>query len=643
MSALPVPAPRVPATATPEPAPARIVVIDDEPLAAAELVELLQALGHPQASALTLGRGAAPSGTAPVGAAPAAWLTALRDEQPELLLLELSGPGALALLQALQADRLLRQVPVIATQAEDRPAERLRALQLQAADVLLKPLDAAEFALRLRNTLDHKARLDQLTYTDGTTGLPNREWSLRRLDEAIRASRRYGHSGAVLQVGLNRFRQINDALGLTLTDELLHEVGRRLATCVRDTDLVSRAPEAKPGDAQEAAARVARGDGDEFTILLPQLDRAEHASVVAQRIAEAMRAPLQVAGHEVFVGCRIGIAVFPGDGLDKDSVLERAILAMRHGRTDSSSAGTPVRFYSQALHGRFTSRLAVERELHHALERQELQLLYQPKVSMRDGRICGAEALVRWQHPARGRLGPAAFIDVAEETGLILPLGAWVLGEAIRQMAAWRRAGLPALPVAVNVSSFQLRRPGLADTVRTALQAQGVDGDQLCLELTESAIMDTGASVADTFTAIKRLGVRLALDDFGTGYSSLSYLRRFPLDELKIDRSFIAECAGGQGSAAVITRAVIAMAHGLGLRVVAEGIETEAQLKYLRQQRCDQFQGYLYSPPVSATEFEQLLRSEAPPDDGSSSAGALTRLDPGGDPGNETLLGSPIL
>jgi EAL domain-containing protein (putative c-di-GMP-specific phosphodiesterase class I) len=352
-----------------------------------------------------------------------------------------------------------------------------------------------------------------------------------------------------------------------------------------------------------------------------------------------MRAPLQVAGQEVFIGCRIGIAVFPDDGQDKDSVLERAILAMRHGPSDSSAGSNPVRFFSQTLHGRFTSRLAVERELHHALERQELQLFYQPKVSTRSGRICGAEALVRWQHPLRGRLGPAAFIEVAEESGLILPLGSWVLEEAIRQMAAWQRAGRPALSVAVNVSSFQLRRPGLADTVRNALSTHGVDGRQLVLELTESAIMDTGASVADTLAAIKQLGVRLALDDFGTGYSSLSYLRRFPLDELKIDRSFIAECAGGQGSAAVIVRATIAMAHGLGLRVVGEGIETEAQLKFLRLQRCDQYQGYLYSPPVAAAEFEALLDREAPADGGETACGATTGLDPG----TETLIGHMTL
>ncbi|BDI03900.1 hypothetical protein CATMQ487_08700 [Sphaerotilus microaerophilus] len=581
----------------------RIVVADDEPLAAAELVELLHSLGYGQVTALDVNEGRSAEIV----------LTALRNERPDLVLLELTphSPAALALLAAMQADRLLRQVPVIATQAEDLPADRLRALQLQAADVLPKPLEPAEFALRLRNVLRLKDRHDQLAFTDGSTGLPNREWSLRRLDEAIRASRRHGHTGAVLQVGLDRFKPVIDALGITLGDELLREVGLRLSTCVRDTDLVSHEALGDSADAQRAesdpSAQVARGDSDEFTVLLPQIVRPDHASVVAQRIAEAMRAPLQVAGHEVFLSCRVGIAVFPGDGLDKDTVLERAILAMRHGQADASPAANPVRFYSQALHGRFTSRLAVERELHHALERGELQLLYQPKVDIAHGRLCGAEALVRWQHPLRGRLGPAAFIEVAEETGLIVPLGAWVLREAIRQMAAWRRLGLPPLPVAVNVSSYQLRRPGLADTVRDNLRETGVDGSQLCLELTESAIMDTGSSAADTLAAVKQLGVHLALDDFGTGYSSLSYLRRFPLDELKIDRSFVAECASGTGSAAVITRAIIAMAHGLGLRVVAEGIETEQQLDFLRRQHCDQYQGFLYSPPVAAAEIEEML------------------------------------
>lgn len=586
----------------------RIVVIDEEPLAAAEMAELLQGFGHTGVSVLQVGRGETP-------------LAALRSERPDLLVVELcaGNASALELLEALQADRVLREVPVIATQAEDTPADRLRALRCGVVDVLVKPLDAAEFTLRLRNALRRKCQRDALAFTDACTGLPNREWSLRRLDEALKQSRRYGTQGAVLHVGLDRFRQLSDALGLTLADELLREVGQRLGACVRETDLVSHEDATSPG------AEVARGDGDEFTILLPQLDRAEHASVVAQRIAEALREPLVVAGHEVYVSCRIGIAVFPGDGQDKDSVLERAILAMRHGR-DAPAPGSahPVRFWSQALNGRFNSRLMVERELHRALERNELQLLYQPQVGIADGRLCGAEALVRWQHPTRGRLGPAAFIEVAEESGLIVPLGQWVLGEAVRQMADWRRRGLPALPVAVNVSAAQLRRPGLADRVRAVLRECGLDGRQLGLELTESAIIDSGPEVVETLTAIKALGVRLALDDFGTGYSSLSLLRRFPLDELKIDRSFVAECAGrsegadragrieAAGNAAVITRAIIAMAHGLGLTAVAEGVETEPQLQVLRALRCDRYQGFLYSRPVSAAEIEALL-SAAPP------------------------------
>ncbi|MCK6424949.1 MAG: EAL domain-containing protein [Burkholderiaceae bacterium] len=574
---------------------ARLVVLDEEPLAAAEMADFLRSLGHTQVSAMET---AAPG-----------LIEALRDERPDLLLLELGSGGgpALALLEALQDDRLLRQVPVLATQAEDLPAERLRALQLHAADVLCKPLDPAEFALRLRNQLWRKQQHDRLAFTDAPTGLPNREWALRRLDEAIRECRRYGGRGAVLQVGLERFRQIIDALGLALGDALLREVGQRLGACVRDTDLVSHESDAPPA---LRAAQVARGDGDEFTVLLPRLNRAEQASGVAQRIAQALRAPFQIGSQEVFVTCRVGIAVFPDDAADKDGVLERAILAMRHGPGDSSAGPgpEPVRFYSRALHGRFTSRLAVERELHHALERRELQLYYQPKVSLADGRMCGAEALLRWQHPQRGRLSPGAFIEVAEESGLIVPLGEWVLREAIGQMARWRHQGLPPLPVAVNVSSVQLRRPGLAEVLRGSLHETGLDGRQLCLELTESAIMDGTASVADTLTAIRALGVRLALDDFGTGYSSLSYLRRFPLDELKIDRSFIAECTQAQGNAAVIVRAIIALAHGLGLRVVAEGIETQPQLDYLRTQRCDEFQGFLYSPPIPPEELVRLLQ-----------------------------------
>jgi diguanylate cyclase (GGDEF)-like protein len=409
----------------------------------------------------------------------------------------------------------------------------------------------------------------------------------------------------VLQVGLDRFRQINDTLGPAMGDELLRAVGLRLATCLRDSDVVTRDTTA------DIAAQVARGDGDEFTVLLPAMARSDHASAVATRIVDAMADPFMLIGHELFVTCQVGIAVFPTDTLDRDTILRHAKLAMRHARAAGEAAGSGFRFYSQDLHGRTSNRLTLERELHHALERDELVLHYQPKVDLASGRICGAEALVRWQHPQRGLLGPGAFIEVAEESGLIVPLGDWVLHEALRQAAAWRELGVPPFAVAVNVSSVQLRRPRMDHTVHDALAKAGLDGTSLCLELTESAIMETGVNVTSALHAIKELGVRLALDDFGTGYSSLSYLRRFPIDELKIDRSFIVECHAGNNSAAIITQAIITMAHAMRLSVVAEGVETEQQREFLRDNACDQYQGYLFSRPVPALALQALIAAAA--------------------------------
>ena len=569
-------------------ADARIVIVDDEPLNSTQLETFLGTLGYKHVVILAPGQATPDS---------------LRDERPDLVMLELTllEPGAFDILAWIKTDRSLRDVPVIVTTSQDDRPSRLRALKLGAADFLVKPIDPAELGLRLRNTLVSKIHYDQLATTDGLTGLPNRKSSLYRLDWALKHARRYNTIGAVLQVGLDRCKQVHDAFGPAIGDELLREVGLRLEACVRGIDSMTR------DVTLETAAQVARGDGDEFTVLLPALARADYASVVAQRIVESMADPFTVVGYEHFLTCRVGIAVFPLDSLDKDTVLKQATLAMRHGRVAGEAAGSGFRLYSQELNGRATNRLALERELHHALDRDELVLHYQPRIDMASGRICGAEALVRWRHPQRGLLGPGAFIGVAEETGLIVPLGDWVLREALRQAGVWRRSGSVPLQIAVNVSSFQLRRPGLDHTVRSALANAGLDGTSLCLELTESAIMDTGANVTDTLHAIRQMGVCMAIDDFGTGYSSLSYLRRFPLDELKIDRSFVVECQTGDNSATVITKAIIAMAHGLGLRVVAEGVETPQQLAFVRANACDQYQGYLFSPPASAKEFEALL------------------------------------
>jgi diguanylate cyclase len=569
-------------------AQANIVVIDDEPLNTAALIDFLRGIGYTQVASL--------SGSEVTA-------QALRDEQPDLVLLELglTQGRAFEVLGWMQAERMLRHVPVIVLATHEDLASRLRALALGAADCLVKPIDAVELDLRLRNTLAVKAHRDQLAHTDHLTGLPNRESLLWRLDWALKQSCRHGGVGAVLQLGLDRFKQVNDALGPAVGDELLHAVAQRLVAGLRGSDMVAR------GRASRAAAMLSRGSGDEFTMLLPVIDRVEDAAVVAKRMIERMTEPFAVAGHELFVSCRVGIAVFPGDSDDKDTVLQHAGVAMRCARQAGQVAGSGIQFYSERLNSRALQQISLERELHHALERDEFRLHYQPQVDVLTGRVCGAEALVRWQHPQRGLLGPGEFIAVAEAAGLIVRLGNWVLREALRQLAAWRHSGLNLAQMAVNVSSLQLQRAGLCDDVRDALTSAGVEARGLCLELTESAIIDSGPQVTETLEAIKRLGVQLALDDFGTGYSSLTYLRRFPIDELKIDRSFVSDC-DSDGNNSALTAAIIAMALRLGLRVVAEGVETAQQLAFIRANGAETFQGYLFARPLPADEFGALLR-----------------------------------
>jgi diguanylate cyclase len=594
-------------SAAPEHHEARIVVIDDEPLNTDALTQFLRAAGYAQVQGLD---GAAAS------------VQRLRAELPDLVLLELAPAqaDALDLLQRLQADHLLRHVPVIVLTAHDDLANRLRALALGAADFLHKPVDAGEFTLRLRNTLAAKAYRDQVAHTDPLTGLPNRSALQWRLDWAMRHAQRHGTAGAVLQLGFDRFEQINDALGPAVADELLHAVSQRLVAELRDSDVVAR------GDAAlstHTTALLSRGSGDEFSVLLPVIERVEDAAAVAARLIERLAAPFRVGGHELFVACRVGMAVFPGDEAqththtnththaDTDGVLQQAGVAMRHSR-HAGPAGGGYQFYRDDLNALSLRRLTMARELHHALERGELVLHYQPQVEARSGRVCGAEALVRWLHPQRGLLGPAEFIPVAEEAGLIARLGCWVLHEALQQLAAWRADGLLLPQMAVNVSSMQLQHPRLRDEVAAALGQAGLAGSDLCLELTESAMIDGGPQVTTTLEAIKRLGVGLSLDDFGTGYSSLTHLRRFPIDEIKIDRSFVGDCSSAGGNAA-ITAAIIAMARRLCLRVVAEGVEEPQQLAFIVEHEADVAQGYLFSRPLAAREFGLYLKKAAGP------------------------------
>ncbi len=572
-----------PAGAAQARADASLVIVDDEALNSEPLAAFLRGVGYLRIAILRFDEATAQT---------------LSDEQPDLVLLglALNPANGFGLLGAMQADRTLRHVPVIALTSEDDRANRLRALELGAADFLVRPVDARELDLRVRNTLAAKAYRDRLAHTDHVTGLPNRESLTGRLDAALRHSQRHGNCGGVLQLGLDRFRQINDALGPAVGDALLHAVAQRLASGLRDSDTVAGPQAAR------TAPLLSRGSGDEFTLLLPWLERVDDAAVVARRMIERMNQPFGLAGHELVVSCRIGISAFPHDGADKDSLLKQASVAMRHARQH----GGGFQFYSEALNSTALHRIDLERELRHALERSEFVLHYQAQADVTTGQVCGAEALVRWQHPTRGLLGPGEFIEVAEESGLIGRLGDWVLRESLRQLAAWRGVGLVLPQIAVNVSSLQLQRAELCDDVRDALRSAGVDGASLCVELTESAIIESGPQVAETLAAIKRLGVCLALDDFGTGYSSLTYLRRFPIDELKIDRSFVTDCDTEANNSA-ITAAIVAMSHSLGLRVVAEGVETPAQLAFIRAHGADRYQGYLFERPLPAAAFGAML------------------------------------
>ncbi len=439
-------------------------------------------------------------------------------------------------------------------------------------------------------------QVKSLAYYDSLTGLPNRLSYKERLAHALEHARRSGKLVAAFFIDLDHFSRINDTLGHEAGDQLLQQVALRLRACCRDR-------EDEVGPAQDAVTPdVARLGGDEFTVIIPGLTRPEDAGKLARRILNSLAHPIRVANQEIFVNASIGIAVYPGDGEDIETLLMHADTAMYKAK---EQGGNSYQTYSRTMNASALQRLTLENALRRALERSEFELHYQPIVDGRGGQIIGAEALVRWSHPELGRLLPSEFIPLAEENGLIVPLGEWVLHQACAQNRAWQAAGLTPVRVVVNLSSRQLRRT-LPDTVASILQDTGLEARFLGLELTESLLVNHHKEDTDTLHALRAMGLHLAVDDFGTGYSSFSYLKQLPLDALKIDRSFVREIATSPDDAA-ITTAIIAMAHALGLKVVGEGIETAAQREVLREQGCDAMQGYLFSRPVPADDLVALL------------------------------------
>lgn len=530
---------------------------------------------------------------------PAEAFQLLVDEMPDVVLLDINMPGVSGfdILSFMRAREEFQHTPVVVLTSSSDAETKLQALQLGATDFLAKPVDESELVLRLRNTLVAKRYLDQQTYYDRVTGLANRRLFLDRLGRVVTSSKSDAMKSAVLLIDVDRFKKINDSLGHSVGDELLDGIARRLEGLVRSNDLVRRA------DAPPSRGCLARIGGDVFTVLLSNVDGVEVASRVAERILSDLARSFPIQGQELFITASIGVALFPENGADRDTLLRHADIAMSHAKRQGRNCH---RVFSKDLDAKNKHLLTLEAELHKALEREEFVLHYQPNVDVRTGLVVGAETLVRWQHPTRGMVPPGEFITLAEDTGLIGAIGDWVLSEACRQNAAWHAAGLRGLQLAVNVSGHQFRAREFVRQVQVALEKAGVDPHCLTLELTEGVMIEDAKENIEVLHALKDIGVKLSVDDFGTGYSSLSYLEQFPLDELKVDRAFISKIESTTGEAPIVS-AIIAMARSLRFTVVAEGVETEQQLAFLRKHKCEQYQGYLFSKPLPADEFAELV------------------------------------
>ena len=450
---------------------------------------------------------------------------------------------------------------------------------------------------------DAEEQIRRLAYYDPLTGLPNRLLFTEQLHQAITHAERNHQQVAIMFVDLDHFKRVNDTLGHGAGDELLRIVSVRLSSSLRGHDAVSRL------DSEIEGSTIARLGGDEFIVMLSGMHRPSDAGSVARRLVEALAEPVVVGGTEIFVGSSVGIAMYPNDGIDIDTLLMNADTAMYRAK-DAGRGG--FQFYDRWMNARALDRLMMEAQLRRAMDRNEFVLHYQPRVDVASGHIVGAEALIRWQHPDKGLVQPLDFIPLVEDTGLVIPIGEWAIGEVCRQVAEWQASGLVPVSVAVNLAATHLRERRLPELVQRQMQHHGLATGLLEIEVTESILLVEPELSLLTAERLNDMGVRLSIDDFGTGYSSLSYLKRLPIHALKIDRSFVRDLAHDPDDAAIIT-AIIAMAHSLKLKVVAEGVETEAQLAYLKSRGCDEYQGYLMRRPMVASDFAELLAQQSPP------------------------------
>jgi len=581
-------------------ASATIMMIDDEPLNMEVLKVHLEAEGYDRFVMIERSTEA---------------LERLRAETPDVLLLDLVMPevSGFEILAEMRREEVLRRIPVIVLTSANDADTKLRALECGATDFLAKPVDASELALRMRNTLASRVWQRRMSDIDSLTELPNRTFFTNLLRERIERrqelgpSSRYLPEAALVLININRFKTINDSLGPEHGDTVLRAFRDRIVDALGHR---ARLGEHAVFDSRQRADRtlscVARLGGDRFAVLLPLDEDVPDSDCLTRHIQRYLRTaevPFAVNGQDIYLSVSVGVSTIGETTCSVEALVNDAETAMRHAQR---RGGTGFAFYSEQMDAKARELLSLENGLRTAVEDGEIFLLYQPKVDVRSGVVTGAEALVRWLNPDYGLISPVDFIPIAENSGMIVSIGAWVLQESCRQAREWHERGHRHLRVAANVSVRQLHESDFIDTVEHALESSGLAPDALIIELTENMLMEDAENSVVMLRELKRLGVGLSIDDFGTGYSSLSYLQRFPIDQLKIDRSFVAEIKG-VGSHAPIVKAVVSLAHDLGLTVVAEGIETHHQLAHVRAYGCEEFQGYYCSPPVSADDFEALV------------------------------------
>ncbi|WP_434709648.1 EAL domain-containing protein [Pseudomonas sp. R1-1] len=449
--------------------------------------------------------------------------------------------------------------------------------------------DAALKMLSLERTIEARVhellKVSHLLQYDSLTGLPNSTLLGDRLSQALANCRRHDKQLLVMFLGLDRFKRINNAMGHPAGDEMLKRTGQQLSSCVRDSD------------------SVFRYGADEFVVILGDINSPQQIHGIAEKLLAAIRQPQTIAGHEISVSASLGMSLYPEDGLEATELVKKAETAMHNVKEHGPGSSA---FFIEAMNQRAREQHSIESGLRRALQQHEFVLHYQPKIDLRSTAVVGAEALVRWQKPGQALIYPGDFIAVAEDSGLIVPLSQWVLAEACRQARAWQRAGLPSISLSVNISPIDFRQPGFVDSIERVLEQSGLAAQILELEITEGVLMQNVEATMTALNRLKALGVRLAIDDFGTGYSSLSYLRRFPIDVLKIDQSFIRGLSCDSNDAALVD-AIISLGRSLSLKVIAEGIETAEQLAFLKDHQCEEGQGYYFSQALPAAAFAHWL------------------------------------